>query len=85
MNATNRIISSKSTLFNMNNVALDTSIENKSLYMGDGTERLRRHKYINHKFFFENVDHTKKNVEEPLSLKFEQDLQVLVNFIQKQN
>ena len=76
MNGTKRIISSKSTLFNMNNVTLDASVENKSLYMGDGTERLRRHKYINHNFFFENVDHNKKNVMEPLSLKFDQDLLV---------
>ena len=68
----NRLSKSKSPLFNGSSDFLE---ESKSLYMGDGTEKLKRHKYINHKFFFENVDHSKKSsVKEIFSLKHDQVL-----------
>ena len=64
----NRNFLSRSTFFN----CVGDCNESKSLYMGDGTESLRRHKYINHRIFDEGSN--KCGIKQALSLKFDETL-----------
>ena len=70
----NKTYLSRSTFFN----CVSEPSESKSLYMGDGTESLRRHKYINHRFFADSSSDTSE-----LELKLADSVLVSANWLTK--